>query len=81
MMGRFRLTSDHPTIKKLDKLFAFADELGLSIEFLGNRTVIMDSDHPDLQFDFDDIEDESVTGSIVSIPYNLGYKLTYENDD
>lgn len=40
-----RLTGNHPDFQKVEKLFAFADELGISISCVGYETVVYVGDN------------------------------------
>jgi hypothetical protein len=60
---------------KYQKLWAFADELGLTIRFHGRSTTLEDTDF-DQPFDLEDIEPNQV---IDCFPYPMEVKITFEN--
>jgi hypothetical protein len=73
-----RLLDHHPTAQKLDKLFAFMDEIGISIAVYQSATIINDQDFPHEVLITDlDHTDENVD----FFPPGLEYVLKYENPE
>ncbi len=66
-----RLTDNHPTKQKFDKLCALAEELGIEIIFRGHRTVVCDTGS-DEYYDLEDSEDSS---TLAELPPKFEYKL------
>lgn len=75
----FRCKCNHPTYQKLEKLMAYAQELGISISFYGLQTIVQDRDYPNREYYFRDIED--CFSTIMDIPYHLEYELLYEKEE
>lgn len=71
-----RLKESHPTMVKLAKLCEFADELGIQLSYYGMRTLLQDSDMPNITMYVDDIESKD---AINEFPFTFEYKITYEN--
>ena len=73
-----RLKDKHPTMVKLDKLAAFAEELGISLNFFQQATFIQDNslhkDHPQLR-----LEDTDSGEAISEWPPVFEYKVIFEN--
>ena len=73
-----RLKDTHPTMVKLDKLAAFAEELGISLNFFQQATFIQDNslpqDHPQLR-----LEDTDNGEAISEWPPVFEYKVIFEN--
>jgi hypothetical protein len=75
-----RLKDMHPTMQKLEKIFAFADELGISIDFSERGpAIVRDSDRdkelPPLHLC--DMDNDGYP--MESFPPNLDFKVIYEN--
>jgi hypothetical protein len=73
-----RLKDTHSTMVKLDKLAAFAEELGISLNFFQQATFIQDNglpqDHPQLR-----LEDTDNGEAISEWPPVFEYKVIFEN--
>jgi hypothetical protein len=79
---RLRLKSSHPVSKKLDKLAACADELGIRISFcLGPAMVSLEVHGDDTEYLIEDLEGMSgeYNASIDSFPPIFEHKITMEN--
>lgn len=75
-----RLRENHPTMVKLEKLFAFADELGISIAFNSNGPAhLYDKDFVDGEAPLIISDIDSPGASMDSFPCTLDFKITYEN--
>lgn len=75
-----RLKDSHPTMQKLDKLFALAEELGISIAFnsYGVATVYDSKHGKDLPpFRMQDIDNPDYP--MESLPPTLEFQVVYEN--
>lgn len=72
-----RCNDNHPTMIKYRQLADLADELGISLYFESGVCIVRDRDRdsrsPDLYLQ--DIEDQYV----FSFPYDLDYKMIYDN--
>lgn len=79
-----RLTAKHPTMKKIDEVFALMKKLGLVLDPYCRGTCVMvlrDKDFPGAEFELRDVEDSSnAIGSIHELPPAFEYKLTTETD-
>jgi hypothetical protein len=75
---RLILKDDHPTMVKLNKLADLAEELGISISFYGQSTLINDRDReiglPELL-----IEDIESNEPVDVFPPNFEFKVIYDN--
>lgn len=69
---RYRLKEKHAAHQALEKLSAYAETLGLDIQFYGPRTVLTFNDKAyDLNY--------NVSCDIVqSLPIKIDFKLTYD---
>jgi hypothetical protein len=76
---KLKLNDNHVTMKKFLKLTDLAEDLGISLEFLGDRICITDINRdPKLPpIYIEDIEG----GSIEEFPINMEYKMTYDNPE
>lgn len=76
---RLRLKDKHPTAVKLDKLFAFADELGIGLSFYNHTVIVEDRDRDDKlpPLHLEDIEDDHNTSAC--FPPTTEYRLVYDN--
>lgn len=77
-----RLKDSHPTMQKLDQLFALAEELGINIGFSGYGVATIedrdrDKDLPPLRMQ--DIENSDYP--MDSFPPTLDFKVIYENPE
>lgn len=68
-----RLLDSHPTQIAFNRLCQLANELDISIEYLGFRTLLK---HAGKIYDMEDIEDED--SGVLSFPPVTEIKLTYE---
>ena len=78
---RSNLKDTHPTVVKLNQLYALADELGIQLEFLGQGGCkVYDRDAPEgHEFFMMDISDEGPHRSeITSFPHAFETKLVVE---
>lgn len=79
-MKKFRLKNNHPTMIKLEKLFNFATELGIGIEFGPGYTIVRDFDqdtnHAHFHLKEIDSNDECST-----CPPLFEYKVIYEDPE
>ena len=66
-----RILDNHPTKEKLDALWAFADRLGIRIDFMGCRTLVTDV-QADQVYVLSDLQKEAIT----SWPAETEYKIT-----
>lgn len=75
-----RLLDKHPTMQKLHKLFAYADDLGISLVFTGFRVIVQDdarsSEEPTLYLE--DIESSDSSKQMDEFPPLTDYKVIYE---
>src|ERR1700722_18202390 len=70
-----RLRDNHPTMIKLSKLWDLAEELGITISFMGQATIVDDEDQ-EQSFRMEDAESGDPVGEF---PVAFEYKLIYEN--
>ena len=78
-MAKYRCKENHPTVQKLNKLWDYMEELGLTIEF-NYRTVVKDEDRPE-EFYLEDLEEHPSSHMVSFLPYSLETKLVFEKDD
>lgn len=71
----YRLNDKHPTMQKLEKLAALADELGITLCFTGHATIIVDKAYPGKDFVMADAENGD---AVMEFPYPVEHKITYE---
>lgn len=71
---RLRLKDSHPVMQKYNQLWELADSLGITLEFYGHRTILIDNE-TDKCYDVDDIEGSAIS----TFPYPLEVKLTFDN--
>lgn len=78
-MSRIRLKDNHPTMVKLQKLFAYAEELGIGFTFGGQRIIVNDSERnsklPTLY-----LEDIEEGFTVDEMPPVTDFKVIYEKD-
>lgn len=68
------LSSDHPSMKKLEKLMNYAEELGLNFDFtLHDKTIMSDTDQPNKEFLLTDFESED---ALREFPYHFNFKVS-----
>lgn len=84
MTSRFlRLKDNHPTMQKLEKLFALADELGISISFNAHGpATVYDSNRATVDlppFSLQDIDNPEYP--MEHFPPTLEYRVIYENPE
>lgn len=79
MAKRFRLTEAHPLLEKLDKLFAFADEIGVKMSFYSGTIQVTDDAFPDIQFRLDDIESDQYP--MTEFPPTTEYRVTFDGSE
>jgi len=72
---RMILKNNHPLIQKLDKLLAYADELGIQIDYSWNNSVVTYQGKDYKLLDIDNNEPVSI------FPPQLEYKLIYEKEE
>jgi hypothetical protein len=73
-----RLKENHPTMIKLMKLYAVADELGINISFHGVNAVLSDKDNEDVYFYVQDVDDGE---AIQDFPPATEFKIIFENPE
>lgn len=75
-----RLLPNHSTMQKLDKLFAYADDLGISLVFTGFRVIVQDTDRSDKEptLYIEDIESSEWSKQMDEFPPLTDYKVIYE---
>jgi len=77
---RLWLKDNHPTMVKFNKLCDYAEELGLTISFCNNSTVIEDTKRdPKLPTLF--VEDNEDGTPVGVFPPGLEFKVVYENPE
>ena len=69
-----RLQADHPDKQAFEQLVALADKLGISISFLGTRTIVEVGSN---EYDLEAFEDSSV---MYSFPPPKDYNLVQGRD-
>jgi hypothetical protein len=79
-----RLKDNHPTMQKIEKLFAYMDELGLSLEvippgYVGGPCSINDKERPGITFVMSDLDNPN--DAFNSFPPTFEYKVLYENPE
>jgi hypothetical protein len=72
-MPKYRLTENHPIIKRFQELCDKADDLGLTIDYRGQPTVI-DNDSGETYY-LEDIEPDHLFSEF---PPKTEYKLTFK---
>lgn len=76
---RIRAGEKHPTIEKLEKLFDYMDEIGIDLEFYGDRIFVVDKDRPgDKDWEIRDIVNNDFLATLPC--YHGEYKLTQDVD-
>ena len=77
-----RCKHNHPTYQKIEKLMAYAQKLGISIDFYGLDTTVTDNDYPGRIYHLKDIEnhDEYYQKVVNEIPAIFEYQLIFENE-
>jgi len=81
-MSRKRLTTNHPTYKKLEQIFDLMDKIGISIDPYSSgvsQITITDKNFPGQIFDLRDLEDMNDCSYYpLAIPPNMEWKLLKE---
>ena len=72
-MTKYRLKENHPAFKAMEELAKKAKELGISIDYFGQRIIIC------FQGISYTLEANDLSKIISEFPPTLGYKLTYNN--
>ena len=83
-MAQYRLKENHPTLIKVRKLEALAEDLGLQISVgYGDQLLITDSDHVESPvFQYRDIEQGiNSYATTTSFPYHFETKLIMEKEE
>lgn len=76
MTDRFRLTENHPTSKKLEKLWAYMDKIGIMIEpMYARQLIIHDVDQAEVLLYLEDLEDNGECVTTPNLPPQLEYKV------
>lgn len=74
-----RLKEGHPTIIKLEKLFDYMAELGLTISVTRHgETIVWDNEWPNKDLMVKDADNGETLGA--SFPPNLEYKVVFHED-
>lgn len=71
-----RLTENHPTWQKVEKIFALMEELGITIERNNYYTTITDKDHPEVEFM---LKDSDSSEMLDLFPPFMEYKIIIED--
>lgn len=75
MSKQFRLKPHHSTYIKFQQLTEKAEELGLTLSFIGDVCILTDADKPGIDFRVEDIEENTSVGSF---PHGTEIKIVYK---
>ena len=75
-MKQFRLKPHHKTYIKFQQLTEKAEELGLTLCFIGDVCLLRDADQPGIDFRVEDIEQDYT--SVGSFPHGTEVKIVYK---
>lgn len=82
MNKNFRLKQTHPTMERLKKLFRYAEELGIALEFEGSvNTFVTDDKFPGEHPSNLQLKEMNSDNNIKTIPPICEYKLTYSKEE
>ena len=79
-MATYRLKPEHPVSKKIDKLFAFLEQEGLTISHSYDGLRISDSE-TGRNYEIKDIEAEFSDGNLCDYPAQFEYKIVFEKEE
>jgi hypothetical protein len=74
MSKQFKLKEHHTTYIKFQQLVEKAEELGLTLSFIGDVCILTDEEKPGIDFRVEDIEDNTSVGSF---PHGTEIKIVY----
>jgi len=75
-MKTFKLSENHPTMKKMDELNEFMEKLGLSFSITRLGSILVnDNEWPDKVLEIVDLENNT---PITSLPSEFEYKIIYQ---
>jgi len=77
IMATYRLKENHPTYKKVEKVFALAEKLGISFYYTRAGYMMVADSSQDAEFFLSDVDSDL---PCETIPHHVEFKLTYEKD-